>query len=137
MQFDTVITAAYGYGYFDFETSYASLFGGPLNTDIGSSAPTTLSCWVYSSQATAIFFGLYDGTTYSYTNAFSPGSTGVGSANTWTQVYVPINSGGGAPWDANITAINWTNITNVLIGPNDLTGAANTITVKIDDVYFQ
>jgi hypothetical protein len=138
MQFTVTTTAAYGYGFFGFYSSYATAFGGPINTQVSSAAPTGLSCWVYSSQPTAIYFGVWDNATHtSYTTAFTPGSTSVPTANTWTNVEVPINSAGGAPWDANISTIDWTHVTYVLIGPNDLTGAtSNSITVKIDDVYF-
>lgn len=140
MQFDARITSANGYGFFGFYSSYASAFGGPINVEVGGAAPNYLSCWVYSGQATNIYFGLWDGASTphsSYTNAFSPGNTAVSTASTWTQVGVPINAGsGGAPWDANITSIDFTKITYVLIGPTDNTASGITFTVNIDDVYF-
>jgi len=125
----------YGYGYVVFKTAFGQGgSGGPLNVQLCGSAPASLSVWVYSSENTTLFFGLkdLDGTqTYDY--HFNPPSPFL-PASTWTNVVVPLTV---AEFDSQINNIDWTNVVNVLVGPNDLFGGApRTATFYVDDVQF-
>lgn len=125
-------TAAWAYGYLGFYSGFAPGWGAPMDVRINGSAPGSLSLWVYSAQATAVFLGLWSTTPSNSTYTTSLASTGV-AATTWTNITVPLSGGS---WDGNFAAVNWATITYVLVGPNDLTGAANSFTFNVDDVYF-
>jgi hypothetical protein len=129
-----IYPGAWSEGYVGFGSAYGSGgAGGPLDTRICGSAPTTLSVWIYSLESTTLHFGLWDQDgTQSYSNTFNPPTPFI-PANTWTNVLEPLDSG---RWDANLTNINPATITYVLIGLNDLTGAAHNSYFYIDDVQF-